>query len=155
MPLYNCESALASKGWRTLDVGFKFLLTATLFLLVPMQLSAAHKRTKPAASPDPGYAAALATADHLLHAWQTGDLEAGMVLLDDRVRRSQDPEKFEEFFSGSDTRAFEIAHGTGRRGRYSFPVVLFTIRSNQVHRKFSEIVLVDTGKNDWAVDKLP
>lgn len=78
-----------------------------------------------------------------------------MVLLDDRVRHSQDPERFEEFFSGAGNRAFEIAHGTGRRRSYRFPVVLVTVRANQLHRKFSEIVLIDTGKNDWAVDKLP
>ncbi len=40
-------------------------------------------------------------------------------------------------------------------GRYSFPVVLVTAGGSHVTRRSSEIILVDTGKNDWVVDKLP
>jgi hypothetical protein len=126
-------------------------------LLLPLSLWAgSHKpRTKPVTAPDPGYVSALAAADRFLHAWQTGDLETGMVLLTDRVRHSQNPDKFEEFFSSSSGRAFEIARGAGNRGRYRFPVVLVTTRGKQMYRRVSGIIVVDTGKNDWAVDKLP
>lgn len=155
MPLHNRESARSASAQRTSSLVSRLLVITMLFLLVPIHLSASRKRAKPATLPDPGYASALAAANHFLHAWQTGDLEAGMVLLDDRVRHSQDPEKFEEFFSGADDRAFEITHGTGHRGHYRFPIVLVTMHGNQVHRRFSEVVMVDTGKNDWAVDKLP
>jgi hypothetical protein len=33
--------------------------------------------------------------------------------------------------------------------------VLVTIRGDHVAHKFSEIILVESGKNDWVVDKLP
>jgi hypothetical protein len=98
---------------------------------------------------------ALAAADHFLHAWQTGDPENGMVLLSDRVRHSQNADKLEQFFSHGTDRAFEIARGHRHHGRYSFPVVLVTPRGSHVTRRFSEITLVETGKNDWVVDKLP
>ena len=53
-------------------------------------------------------------------------------------------------------RVLEITRGRGHPGRYSFPVVLVTPRgSSHVARRFSEIILVETGKNDWVVDKLP
>jgi hypothetical protein len=99
---------------------------------------------------------ALAAANHFLHDWQTGDAENGMVLLSDSVQHSQNADKLEEFFSNATNRAFEIARGHGHQGRYSFPVVLVSLRgSSHVTRKFSEIILVETGKNDWVVDKLP
>jgi hypothetical protein len=81
-----------------------------------------------------------------------------MVLLSDSLRHSQDADRVEEFFSNATNRAFEIARGKGHSGRYRFPVVLVTLRgssSTRITRKFSEIVLIDTGKNDWVVDKLP
>lgn len=105
---------------------------------------------------DPGYVFALAAANHFLQAWQIGDLEKGMVMLSDSLRHSQDADKLEQFFSNATDRAFEITRGHGHQGRYSFPVVLLTPRgSSHVTRKFSEIILVETGKNDWVVDKLP
>jgi hypothetical protein len=56
-------------------------------------------------------------------------------------------------------RAGRLARRDGR-GRpslhhMSFPVVLVTLRASHVVRKFSEIILAETGKNDWVVDKLP
>jgi len=104
---------------------------------------------------DPGYVFDLAAASHFLHAWQTADLEAGTVELSDSIRHSQNADKLEEFFSTGTDRAFEISRGHGHQGRYSFPVVLLTVRDSHVTRKSSEIILVETGKNDWVVDKLP
>jgi len=98
---------------------------------------------------------ALTAANHFLHAWQTGDLEDGTVLLSDGIRHSQNAEKLEQFFSNTMNRAFEITRGSGHQGRYTFPVVLVTLRGSHVTRKFSEVILLDTGKNDWVVDKLP
>ncbi len=145
----------------------KILLAACLFLSVfPANLAWAGPHGHPAQSSDlsdPGYVFALAAANHFLYAWQTGDLEAGMVLLSDGIRHSHNPDKIEQFFStanaSSDStskdRAFEIARGHGHKGRYSFPVVLVTPRGSHLARKFSEVVMVETGKNDWVVDKLP
>jgi hypothetical protein len=104
---------------------------------------------------DPGYVFALAAANHFMHAWQIGDLENGMVLLSDGVRRSQNSDKLEHFFSSGTDRAFEITRGHGHPGFYTFPIVLVTPRGSHIARKFSEITLVETGNNDWVVDKLP
>lgn len=134
----------------------KIRLAVCLFLLtVPVWARSSSHPAKQSSPSDPGYVFALAAANRFLHAWQTGDLENGMVLLGDNVRHSQNADKLEQFFSSGTNRAFEITRGHGHQGRYSFPVVLVTTRGSHVTRKFSEIIVVDTGKNDWVVDKLP
>lgn len=94
-----------------------------------------------------------------MHAWQTGDTENGMVELSDGLRHSQNADNLEEYFSGASSsskpRSFEITRGVGHSGRYDFPVVLVSLRGSHVTRKFSDIALIETGKNDWVVDKLP
>jgi len=144
--------------------GRRFRACAALILIAAFTLSmngslvAAGSRkshTKQPTAAQGRYASALATADRFLHAWQTGDLETGMVLLSDRARHAQNPETFEQFFSPEDLRAFEITRGTTMRGGYRFPVVLVSARGSKVHRRFSEIAIVATGKSDWTVDKLP
>lgn len=90
-----------------------------------------------------------------MHAWQTGDLESGMVLLSDGIRRSQNADQLEEFFSSGSERTYEIARAHGHESRYVFPVVLIILRRSHVTRKASEIILVESSKNDWVVDKLP
>lgn len=129
---------------------------AILLLSLPVWAADWHKQhAKQAAPADPGYVFALATANRFLHAWQSGDLETGMALLTDRVRHAHNPESFEQFFSAASDRAFEMTRGTGNRRRYRFAVVLVTAPAARVRRRFSEIIVVNTGKNDWAVDKLP
>ena len=142
------------------SLSLKIRVAAYLFLLTvfPMVLTWARSHGHPARqdpTSDPGYALALGAANHFLHAWQTGDIESGMVLLSDRVRHSQNADDLEQFFSNATDRAFEIARGHGYKGRYTFPVVLMTRRGSHVASRSSEIVLVDAGKNDWVVDKLP
>lgn len=146
------------RTWNSLSV--KIPAAACLFLLtvVPAVPAWARSHGHPAKQEtisDPDYVSALTTANHFLHAWQTGDLENGTVLLSDGLRHSQSADKLEQLFSNATDRAFEIARGRGHKGRYTFPVVLVTLRGSHVMRRFSEIVLVDTGKNDWVVDKLP
>jgi hypothetical protein len=135
----------------------KFRLAAILLLFVPLPSWAGPRphSAKPSALNDSGYVFALGTANRFLHAWQTGDLETGMVLLSDHVRHSHNAEALEELFSSGSDRAYEIGRGKGHPGRYRFPVVLVTKSGGGLHRTFSEIILVRTGKNDWAVDKLP
>ena len=135
----------------------KLRLAAILLLFVPLPTwGGAHRHSaKPTAPNDSGYVFALGTANRFLHAWQTGDLETGMILLSDHVRGSQNAESLEQLFSSGSDRAYEIGRGKGHRGRYRFPVVLVTKQGSGLHRTFSEIILVRTGKNDWAVDKLP
>jgi hypothetical protein len=102
-----------------------------------------------------GYVFALAAANHFLHAWQTGDLESGMVLLSNGLRQSQNADQMEQFFSSSTIHSFEITSGHGHPGHYTFPIVLVTPRGSRITRKLSEITLIEAGKNDWVVDKLP
>ncbi len=131
-----------------------FLLT--IFLTMPLWARSHNRHPAKEENPsDPGYVLALGAADHFLHAWQTGDAETGMVLLSNGLRHSQNSDTLEEFFSNATKRAFEITRGRGHQGLYSFPVVLVTIRGDRVARKFSEIILIEAGKNDWVVDKLP
>ena len=154
--------------------GVKIRLSADVFLrifvpimFVPILLASiasagSHKHHVKQESPtDPGYVLALATVNHFLHAWQTGDIENGMVQLSNGLRRVEDADKVEQFFYDADAdgnakvRAFEIARGHGQPGRYTFPVVLIGIQGSRITRKVSELIVVETGKNDRVVDKLP
>jgi hypothetical protein len=128
-----------------------------LLLFVPLQSRGSHQRHSASPGPlsDTGYVFALGTANRFLHAWQTGDLETGMLLVSDHVRRLRNMRNLDDFFSSGSDRAYEINRGQGHPGRYRFPVVLITKTGTGLHRSFSEIVVVNTGKNDWAVDKLP
>ena len=141
----------------SLSVKIQFAACLLLLTVFPTAVWArSHSHSAEESTLDPGYVFALAAADHFLHAWQTGDVENGMVLLSDGLRHSKSADKLEQFFSSGKDRAFEITRGHGHQGRYSFPVVMVTPRgSSHVTRRFSEIVLVETGKNDWVVDKLP
>ena len=138
------------------SISVKMRLAAYFFLLtMPAWARSHHHPAKEENPSDPGYVLALGAANHFLHAWQTGDVETGMVLLSDDLRHTQSADKLEQFFSNATDRAFEITRGHGHQGLYSFPVVLVTLRASRVVRKFSEIILVEAGKNDWVVDKLP
>ena len=132
------------------------LLTVLLIVFISPSWAGSHShRAKQENPTDPGYVLALAAADRFLHAWQIGDIENGMVQLSDRVRRSGNADKVEQFFSDAKDRAFEITRGNGQPGRYHFPVVLIWTQGSRITRKVSELILVETGKNDWVVDKLP
>jgi hypothetical protein len=108
------------------------------------------------------YIIALATADHFLHAWQTQDAEAGILLLTDRLKLRTHEDVLQNFFSSSayTRQSFEIGRGKKlRSGRYEFPVALFQKSSSETgkraHPQASALVVVRAGKNDWAIDKLP
>jgi hypothetical protein len=107
-------------------------------------------------SPDPDYRGALAVADRFLQVWQSSDAENGIALLTAHAKKNASKDKLDHFFAGGQSAAFEINHGKRlRRGRYEFPVVLVTGGPKRLHRRFSTIVIVNTGGDDWAVDKLP
>jgi hypothetical protein len=77
----------------------KIRLAACLFLLTVPVWARSHSHPAKQENPsDPGYVFALAAANHFLHAWQTGDVENGMVLLGDHVRHLQNADKVEQFF---------------------------------------------------------
>jgi|SRR5271157_4981179 len=137
-----------------LAVAYLTLLILCLTLLVaPL---AAKNRPVPAL--DASYVAALAAADHFLQAWQSGDAESGTVLLSSHARDTATTDGVEKFFSNPVPAAYEIGRGKLlKRGRYEFPVVLVTGAAKDVRarRRFSSIIVVNTGDNEWAVDKLP
>jgi hypothetical protein len=125
-------------------------------LFIASRLWASHNHPpKPEPPPEPGYVYALAAANHFLHAWQIGDLENGMVLLSDGIRHSQNADQLETFFSREKERSFEIGRGHGHTGQYTFPVTLVSLRGSHALRRTSQITVIETGKNDWVVDKLP
>ena len=131
---------------------------ASLILCVyQLLLSPLAAKSHPAPGLDPGYVPALAAADHFLQAWQSGDTENGIALLTSRAKEAATTDGIERFFSNSAASAYEIGRGKLlKHGRYEFPVVLVsTAKNNHTRRRFSSIVIVDTGNNDWAVDKLP
>jgi hypothetical protein len=130
-------------------------MLCVLSLLSPLAAKAPAKT--PAAGLDAGYVPALAAADHFLQAWQSGDLENGIALLTSRAKEASTTEVVERFFSNPGPSAYEIDRGKLLKpGRYEFPVVLIG-NSKDVHprRRFSSIIVVNTGNHDWAVDKLP
>ena len=134
----------------------RFAIFSSLILLSAASFCSARQRSSSKIKiTDSGYVAALSTANRFLNAWQVGDLETGTVLLSDRARRSQSADSLEKFFSRTPDRAFEINHGKCERSGCRFPVVMLSEESGRVHRKFSEIELVNNGKSDWAVDKVP
>jgi len=101
---------------------------------------------------------ALAAADHFLQAWQSGDLENGTALLSSQAKKVATTDVVEKFFANPVSSAYEITRGKLlKRGRYEFPVVLVTepAKNTRARRHFSSIIVVNTGNNDWAVDKLP
>ena len=129
-----------------------------LLLCVTLPLSASSARNRPAPATDSGYVLALAAADHFLQAWQAGDLENGMALLTGNAKNAANRDVVERFFSNPEPSGYEINRGKlVKRGRYEFPVVLVTVpsRNVQVRRRFFSVVVVNTGNNDWAVDRLP
>ncbi|MGD0570300.1 MAG: hypothetical protein ABSA78_18000 [Candidatus Sulfotelmatobacter sp.] len=115
-------------------------------------------KSRPATGLDRDYVPALAAADRFLQAWQSGDTESGMVLLSAHAKEMATSDAVEEFFSNLGPLAYEIDRGRlVKRGRYEFPIVLVSVSSTnaQLHRRFTSIVMVDTGHSEWVVDKLP
>ena len=104
---------------------------------------------------DPAYSSALAAANRFLHAWQNQDHETGIIMLTDSARQRTSPEMLHTFFSPSPEAAYEIAHGKRMKtGEYIFPAVLFGAGSASRPHSCT-IIVIRSGKDDWAVDKLP
>ena len=130
------------------------------FLLLTLSVAplAAATKTQPTKSSATGadYAHALAAADRFLQAWQGGDIETGTVMLSVNVKNKMNSDELDRLFARSAPAAYEIDHGKFlRRGRYEFPVVLLGTSAKKSQRRFSTIVVLNSGNNDWAVDKLP
>ena len=139
-------------------MNLEFRARRLLFLLLLTLASYAKERATPAFDSD--YGAALAAADRFLQAWQSGDAENGMALLSSHAKEKATTDVLDTFFSAgtaAHNRAYEIDRGKMlKRGQYEFPVVLIGgAHGAHARRRFSSIILVNTGHNDWAVDRLP
>ncbi len=111
---------------------------------------------------DQDYVNALAAANRFLQAWQTQDHETALLMLTDTAKRHSSEDRLQSFFSPrpATRQAYEIGRGRKLKpGRYTFPVALFAITASSgrslARLRFSQIVVVRTGKEDWAIDKLP
>jgi hypothetical protein len=136
------------------------LLLCTGLCFTAGPLLAKSKRSTPSSLLDREYVGALALANRFLAAWQIQDHEAGIVLLTDAAKRQISEDQLQIFFApGSEIQqGYEINRGRKLAvGRYTFPVALFEIGPDHkwVHPHFSQIIVVNSGKDDWAVDKLP
>ena len=106
-------------------------------------------------TPDSSYRSALAAANRFLQAWQAQDHETGILMLTDRARQQASSDKLQEFFSPGDHAAYEIRHGRRLNGgEYVFPVVLFGTSQNSQSR-VCRLLMIHTGKEEWAVNRLP
>lgn len=133
---------------------FAFVLTGWMAQSVPFAIAASKGSLARPPAPHSDYARALAAADRFLQSWQAGDIENGTVQLSAHAKEKISSDDLENFFSISAPSAYEITRGRQLgTGRYEFPVVLF--RTQSPGRRFSTIVVLNTGHNDWAVDKLP
>lgn len=105
------------------------------------------------------YVEALAAANRFLHAWQTQDHEGGLLMLSDEGKRHFSEDHLEKFFSKPSNviEAYEVSRAKKvKSGHYVFPVTLFeVVDGRKVHPRYSEVVVIRTGKDDWAIDKLP
>lgn len=101
------------------------------------------------------YSSALAAANRFLHAWQSQDHEAGIMMLADSGRQNASPELLQAFFSPGPEAAYEIAHGQKlKAGEYEFPLVLFGTSADP-HPRLCKLIVEQVGKSDWVVEKLP
>lgn len=130
------------------------LLYLLLLSLAPTCSARQHAVTKNKTA-DSGYVVALATANRFLSAWQSGDLETGMLLLSDQARRSQTADSLEKVFARESNRAFEISSGKCDHGTCRFPIVMLSGDGSHVRRNFSQLILINAGKHDWVVNKFP
>ena len=142
------------------------LKRAAIFMLCILLPAAGHAARSKAkiASDQPGreYVQALGVADRFLLAWTNQDHEAGLLLLSDHARHHESEQRLQDFFSAAlnTQQGFEITRGKLlQAGRYSFPVALFESipgkKDKAVHRRFSQIIVIRSGKDDWAVDNIP
>lgn len=141
---------------------FRGICMMLLCLLAVNPLLSAKAKPAGFSAPDPDYISALAAANRFLHAWQTQDHEIGVLMLTDAAKHRIAEDGLQKFLSPRATaqQAFEINRGKKLKvGRYVFPVVLFQANSGSPrkpqHPRYSQIVVIRTGKDDWAIDKLP
>lgn len=147
---------------RTVLLRLAPLHRAVAYLLVLLALLAApaSARSKsPVPTVDPDYIYALATANHFLQAWQTQDEETAILLLSDQLKQ-RSPETLLDGLITNSSRPQSFEIGRGKKlapGRYQFPIALFPSpdKTKWTRPQSAALVVVKSGKNEWAIDKLP
>jgi hypothetical protein len=139
----------------------RVLVIVFLQLLPGLVVPSALAKSKASPPVDSEYVSALGTANDFLHAWQTQDREAGILLLTDRLNEGTPGDALVRFFSptGCATQSFEIQRGRKLGpGRYRFPVSLFQqarVGAKWMRPQISSLVVVKRSAGDWSIDKLP
>jgi hypothetical protein len=141
----------------------RLICTVLLFSLFSGCTIPSFGKSRASGAPvDQDYVLALATADHFLHAWQTQDEEAGLLMLTDRIRQRTSEDLVRSFFSSptNPRTSYEIGHGKKlASGRYEFPVALYQPSPRNGHKWMlpltSTLIVVRSGKSEWAIDNLP
>jgi hypothetical protein len=136
---------------------------ASVLLCTALMASAAECKSKSATTAaDRDYVSALAAANEFLHAWQVQDRAGGVILLTDSAKHRTSEEKIEQLLAPGMgvLQSYEIGQGKKlKSGAYSFPVTLFVIGTGKsakpIRPHSSQIVVSRTGRDDWAIDKLP
>ncbi len=78
------------------------------------------------------------------------------MMLSDSARQSVSAEKLQTFFSPGPDAAYEIARGKQvNSAAYEFPVVLFGASGAPSRPHVCTMIVTRSGKNGWAIDKLP
>jgi hypothetical protein len=136
------------------------LVIAALCCSIGTTLASAKAKPRQKPATDGDYVSALAAADRFLQAWQMEDQEAGLLMLTDAAKQHASQAQIERFFSPElqRKRGFQITRGKKlREGRYLFPVVLITADSDTRSARLSSsrIIVVRTGHEEWAIDRLP
>jgi len=136
------------------------LLKIRVFVVVALLsglTSATQRRARTPSSLGRDYPSALAAADRFLHAWQARDEETGLLMLSEEAKQHASEDALEDFFSSGADAAYEIGRGKQlNSGRYSFPVTLYLTPSDKNRRpRYSTLIVVRTGKDDWAIERVP
>ena len=138
---------------------FPALLRAIAFFVLLAFLPAPSSARSKSPAVDPDYVYALATANQFLHAWQVQDQETAILLLSDHLKQhTPDSALGKHLNSRGKPQSFEIGRGKKlAAGRYQFPIALFPTPANArwMRPQATALVVVKTGKSDWAIDKLP
>jgi len=128
-----------------------FICCGCVLLLAPI-LFPRTARTHPRPL-DPLYSAALGAANRFLQAWQAQDHETAIMMLTDSARQNSSPELLDTFFSHTQA-AYEIGSGKKmKEGEYAFPIVLFA--GPTPIPRHCVLLVKNSGKDDWAIDRLP
>ena len=136
-----------------------FLALILAASLIPAPVFARIRAHHAQSAPDADYVSALAVANKFLNAWQNHDEETGLLLVTEALKKSSSEDNIANFFTSAPVVTYEIGRGKKLKpGLYAFPLALYNSRvgtEKVCPRRYSQLNVIKTGKEDWAIDKLP